>query len=77
MVKNQWLLMTSDNSPSRSLVRSEITGLPATLGPELEEAAGYARAEKARATRQGLPVGFRDISLLVRGQARAGPSRRS
>ena len=50
--------MTADNSPSRSLVRSEITGLPATLGPELEEAAGYARAEKAWATRRAYRSDF-------------------
>ena len=42
--------MTSDNSPSRSLIRADVANLPTTLGPELEEAAGYARAEKSDAT---------------------------
>ena len=54
---------TSDNSPSRSLVIADASTLPATLGPELEEAAGYARAEKAAATRRGLPIGFWSIPL--------------
>jgi hypothetical protein len=43
--------MTSDNSPSRSLARADTGTRPAALGPELEEAAGYARAEKAEACR--------------------------
>jgi site-specific recombinase XerD len=43
--------LASDNSPSRSLVIANTGPLPATLRPELEEAAGYARAEKAAATR--------------------------
>ena len=50
-VKNKWLIMTADNSPSRSLVIANTGPLPATLRPELEEAAGCARAEKAAATR--------------------------
>ena len=45
-------LMTAHNSPSRSLVLADAGALPATLGPELEEAAGYARAEKSEATRR-------------------------
>jgi hypothetical protein len=44
--------MTTDNSPSRSLVTVDAGGPPATLEPELEEAADYARAEKAPATRR-------------------------
>lgn len=50
--------MTSDNSPSRSLIRADTGHLPATLGPELEEAAGYARAEKAAATRRAYKSDF-------------------
>ena len=50
--------MTSDNSPSRSLVIADAGALPATLGPELEEAAGYARAEKAPATRRAYKSDF-------------------
>ena len=51
-------LSTSDNSPSRSLVIADPDTLPATLGPELEEAAGYARAEKAAATRRAYRSDF-------------------
>ena len=50
--------MTSDNSPSRSLVKADAGALPATLGPELEETAGYARAEKAEATRRAYRSDF-------------------
>jgi hypothetical protein len=50
--------MTADNSPSRSLVRADVGNLPATLGPELEEAAGYARAEKSEATRRAYRSDF-------------------
>jgi site-specific recombinase XerD len=50
--------MTSDNSPSRSLVRADAGLLPPALGPELEEAAGYARAEKADATRRAYKSDF-------------------
>jgi site-specific recombinase XerD len=50
--------MTSDNSPSRSLARADAASLPATLGPELEEAAGYARAEKAESTRRAYRSDF-------------------
>jgi site-specific recombinase XerD len=50
--------MTSDNSPSRSLVIADAGALPATLGPELEEAAGYARAEKSEATRRAYRSDF-------------------
>ena len=50
--------MTTDNSPSRSLVIADAGGLPATLEPELEEAAGYARAEKAAATRRAYRSDF-------------------
>ena len=50
--------MTADNSPSRSLAIADAGALPATLGPELEEAAGYARAEKAAATRRAYRSDF-------------------
>jgi hypothetical protein len=50
--------MTADNSPSRSLVISDANGLPVTLGPEIESAAGYARAEKAGATRRAYRSDF-------------------
>ena len=50
--------MTSDNSPSRSLVIADAGALPAALEPELEEAAGYARAEKAVATRRAYGSDF-------------------
>ena len=50
--------MTTDNSPSRSLVIAEGSSLPATLGPELEEAADYARAEKSEATRRAYRSDF-------------------
>jgi site-specific recombinase XerD len=51
--------MTTDKrSPSRSLVTADAGTLPATLGPELEEAAGYARAEKAEATRRAYGSDF-------------------
>jgi hypothetical protein len=41
MAKNKWLIMTADNSPSRSLVKANAAdAVPAALGPELEEAAG-------------------------------------
>ena len=50
--------MTSDNSPSRSLVIANTGALPATLRPELEEAAEYARAEKAASTRRAYRSDF-------------------
>ena len=50
--------MTSDNSPSRSLVRADARALPSSLGPEIEEAADYARAEKAAATRRAYRSDF-------------------
>jgi len=50
--------MASDNSPSRSLVIADAGALPATLGPELEEAAGYALAEKAASTRRAYRSDF-------------------
>ena len=50
--------MTADNSPSRSLVIADAGALPAALGPELEEAAGYARAEKSEATRRAYRSDF-------------------
>ena len=50
--------MTSDNSPSRSLVIADAGALSATLGPELSQAAGYARAEKAAATRRAYRSDF-------------------
>jgi site-specific recombinase XerD len=50
--------MTTDNSPSRSLVVAKAGAVPATLRPELEEAAGYARAEKSAATRRAYRSDF-------------------
>ena len=50
--------MTSDNSPSRSLAKVDAGALPTVLGPELEEAAGYARAEKAETTRRAYRSDF-------------------
>ena len=50
--------MTSDNSPSRSLVIADAGALPASLQPELEEAVSYARAEKAAATRRAYRSDF-------------------
>jgi hypothetical protein len=50
--------MTTDNSPSRSFAIAEVRARPASLGPELEEAAGYARAEKAEATRKAYRSDF-------------------
>ncbi len=50
--------MTTDNSPSRSLARADAGALPAPLGPELEEAAAYARAEKSEATRRAYRSDF-------------------
>jgi len=50
--------MTSDNSPSRTLVIADAGAVPASLQPELEEAAGYARAEKAAATRRAYRSDF-------------------
>ena len=50
--------MTADNSPSRSLVRADTGSPPAAVGPELEEAASYARAEKAEATRRAYRSDF-------------------
>ncbi len=50
--------MTSDNSPSRSLVTADAGTLLAMLRPELEEAAGYARAEKLEAIRRAYRSDF-------------------
>jgi integrase len=50
--------MTSDNSPSRSLLIADARELPAALGPELRHAADYARAEKATATRRAYRSDF-------------------
>ena len=50
--------MTSDNSPSRSPVIADARNLPAMLGPELDQAAGYARAEKSAATRRAYRSDF-------------------
>ena len=50
--------MTTDNSPSRSLVVADAGALPATLGLELEWASGYARAEKSEATRRAYRSDF-------------------
>jgi site-specific recombinase XerD len=59
--------MTSDNSPSRSLVQPDAGALPAALCPELEEAAGYALAEKAEATRRA----YRSDFALFRARCEA------
>ena len=58
MVKNKWLIMTADNSPSRSLAIADVGALPAPLGLEIQQAAGYARAEKAAATRRAYRSDF-------------------
>jgi site-specific recombinase XerD len=50
--------VTADNSPSRSLAIADGGTALATLRPELEEAAGYARAEKAAATRRAYRSDF-------------------
>jgi site-specific recombinase XerD len=50
--------MTAGNSPSQSLVIAGASGLPATLGPEIESAGEYARAEKAAATRRAYRSDF-------------------
>jgi hypothetical protein len=50
--------MTTDNSPSRSLVIADANTLLATLTPEIESAAAYARAEKAAATRRAYRSDF-------------------
>jgi site-specific recombinase XerD len=50
--------VTADNSPSRSLVIAGAGAVPAVLGPELEEAAGYARVDKAAATRRAYRSDF-------------------
>jgi site-specific recombinase XerD len=49
--------VTSDNSPSRSLVVGDAGPLP-TLRPELEDAANYAQAGKAAATRRAYGSDF-------------------
>src|SRR4030095_12488842 len=50
--------MTAGNSPSRSLTVIDGSALPAILRPEFEEASGYARAEKAVATRRAYRSDF-------------------
>jgi site-specific recombinase XerD len=50
--------MTADNSSSQSLAVTDASSLPAVLRPQLEEAAGYARAEKAVATRRAYRSDF-------------------
>ena len=50
--------MTAGNSPSQRLVKADASDVPATLGHELAEAAGYARAEKAPATRRAYRSDF-------------------
>lgn len=49
--------IAADNSPSRSLVIAD-HAMPATLRPEVEEAAAYARAEKSEATRRAYRSDF-------------------
>jgi site-specific recombinase XerD len=57
-VKNKWLIMTADNSPSRSLAVANASHSLAPLGPDLEHAAAYAKAEKAEATRRAYKSDF-------------------
>ncbi len=57
-INNSMAEITTDNSPSRSLVRAAVGAIPAMLGPELEEAAGYALAEKAEATQRAYRSDF-------------------
>jgi hypothetical protein len=47
-----------DSSPSRTLVLADVSALPATLGPEIESAGQYARAEKAAAARRAYRSDF-------------------
>jgi hypothetical protein len=56
--ETQEIKVTADNSPSRSLVIAGAGAVPAVLGPELEEAAGYARVDKAAATRRAYRSDF-------------------
>jgi hypothetical protein len=57
-IKNKWLIVTADNSPSRSLVVTDASTWPVALGPDLQDAAGYARAEKAEATKRAYRSDF-------------------
>jgi site-specific recombinase XerD len=50
--------MTSDNCHSRKLIISPHTALPTRLGPDLEDAATYATAEKTSATRRAYHSDF-------------------
>src|SRR5712675_385617 len=50
--------ITPDNSPSRSLIVTRPSPLPATLEPELDQAKTYARAEKASATHRAYRSDF-------------------
>jgi site-specific recombinase XerD len=60
--------MTTDNSPSRSLVRARIGGRPAELAPELENARDYARAEKSPATRRAYRSDFEIFRCWCEGK---------
>jgi hypothetical protein len=50
--------MTSDNSPSRSLVIRDARALLAALEPELEDATDYAMADKSAATSRAYKSDF-------------------
>src|SRR5712672_444916 len=50
--------MTSDNCHSRKLIIAPQTTLPIRLGPDLEDAATFASAEKAPATRRAYRSDF-------------------
>jgi site-specific recombinase XerC len=50
--------MTSDNCPSRSLTVLSDSAVPAALVSDLQDAAGYAQAEKSAATRRAYKSDF-------------------
>jgi site-specific recombinase XerD len=60
--------LSSDNSPSRSLVLADAGALPAAIEPELEEADCYARAEKAQATRRAYRSDFAQFRSWCEGK---------
>ena len=58
MKKPREIKVTADNSPSRSPIVADADTAPAALWPDLEEAAGYAHAEKSAATRRAYRSDF-------------------
>src|SRR5262245_39167041 len=50
--------MTSDNCPSRSLSVVEADAVPASIAPDLQDAAAYAQASKSAATRRAYQSDF-------------------